>query len=156
MKKHTSTIDEQIRQAMEDGQFDNLPGKGEPINLSMNPHEDPAWRLAFQALRSSGYTLPWIDKRRQIEADFTAAKESLARAWKWYQDACVDEGLSPDFVEPEWQRSRAVFHQKIEEINERIFSYNLDVPSDQFQRRKIDVENEIHHIVSEADVTEAD
>lgn len=150
MNKHARTIDEQIRAAIEEGQFDNLPGKGEPMDLSMNPHEDPAWRLAFQALRSSGHTLPWIEKRRQIEADFTAAKENLARAWKWYQDGITGDGYSSEFVNGKWQRSLEEFRLKIADINERIFSYNLNVPSDQFQRRKIDADQEVESVRASA------
>lgn len=151
MRKRASTIDEQIRQAIEAGQFDNLSGKGEPLDLSDNPHEDPSWRLAFQALRSSGYTLPWIDKRRQIEADYETAIEDLTRAWKWVQDTNNNDSNSPAFVDGEWQRSVKEFRQKISEINEQIFSYNLEVPSEQFQRRKIDVEREIECVAKRAD-----
>ena len=75
MNKLGRSLDEQIRRAMKDGTFDDLPGKGKPLSLEGNPHEDPAWRLAYRMLRSGGHTLPWIEKREEIEADFEDAKK---------------------------------------------------------------------------------
>ncbi|MEA3440806.1 MAG: DUF1992 domain-containing protein [Chloroflexota bacterium] len=54
-------IEEHIRRAMEEGKFDDLPGKGKPLRLDHNPHEDPQWRTAYRMLRNSGFTLPWIE-----------------------------------------------------------------------------------------------
>lgn len=150
MQKNERSIDEQIRKAIEEGHFDNLPGKGAPMDLSVNPYEDPAWSLAFQALRSSGYTLPWIEKRRQIEADFDATRSGLERAWLWYQKALVEE-QSNSFMKDEWQRGLKDFRQQIAEINNRIFTYNLEVPSEHFQRLKIDIEVVINSVTSKAD-----
>ena len=81
MSDHSRSIDEQIRKAIADGEFDNLPGKGKPLDLQENPYEDPAWRMAFRMLRSSGYSLPWIETRQAIERDFENACEALARTW---------------------------------------------------------------------------
>ena len=35
-----------IKDAMEAGEFDNLPGKGEPLDLDKNPFENIAQRIA--------------------------------------------------------------------------------------------------------------
>jgi len=148
MKKHERSIDEQIRKAIDDGQFDNLAGKGQPIDLTVNPYEDPSWRLAFQALRSSGYTLPWIDKRRQIEVDIDQARENLARTWEWRKNALSEREVSDGFISSEWQRAQFEFQQEVADINQRIFNYNLEVPSEQFQRRKIDCDSGIKRITS--------
>ena len=37
-KDWESWIDQQIREAQERGEFDNLPGKGRPLDLTPNPH----------------------------------------------------------------------------------------------------------------------
>jgi hypothetical protein len=69
--------DEQIRRAMQEGQFEDLPGQGRPLQLDEDPFEDPDWRLAHHMLRSAGYSLPWIETRREIEADLAAARLAL-------------------------------------------------------------------------------
>ena len=41
-----------MREAIENGEFDNLPGKGEPIDLSENPFEDPDLRVVHRLQRN--------------------------------------------------------------------------------------------------------
>ena len=89
MEKFSRSLDEQIRRAIADGQFDDLPGKGKPLKLSQNPYEDPSWSMAYQILKSGGYTLPWIETRQGIELDFEAALKSLGRSWGWRRSVSV-------------------------------------------------------------------
>ena len=142
-------IDEQIRQAMQRGEFDDLPGKGKPLDLSENPHEDPGWRIAYRILKENGYTLPWIETRRSIELDLEKAVESLAKSWDWRRSATGRRGLM--HAEREWQQTLVSFRERIAGLNQRIRNYNLEVPSDQFQRRPIDAEEEIRKITDSSD-----
>lgn len=145
MKKSERAVDEIIRRAMERGDFDNLAGKGKPLQLQENPYEDPAWRMAFRALRSSGFTLPWMETRRKIEGDFETARNSLLRTWNWRESA-IKEGLSKSFIEAEWKRALEEFREKSDTLNKRIFSYNLEVPSELFHRKWINIDREIKKI----------
>lgn len=74
-------IEEHIRQAMQAGKFDDLPGKGKPLRMEENPHEDEAWRLAYHLLREGGFSLPWIETIKEIETDIEKARTALRRAW---------------------------------------------------------------------------
>jgi len=150
MDKFARSLDEQIHRAMEEGQFDNLPGKGKPLRLQHNPHEDPSWRMAYNILRSNGYTLPWIETRQAIESEFEAATDSLTRSWIW-RKAVLKQNLPDALVEDEWQRALVKFKEIIKDLNERIFNYNLEVPSTQLQRRKINLEQEIEKITGQVD-----
>jgi DnaJ family protein C protein 28 len=147
--KFARSIDEQIRKAMQEGSFDNLPGKGKPFDLEINPFEAEDWSMAYRMLRSSGYTLPWIETRRIIEEELDTARFALDRSWQW---RCENQ-LHPrgsDFADREWQRALAVFKEKIVKLNERIYNYNLQVPSNQFMRYKIDLEWEISQITDQS------
>ena len=55
--------EDQIRRAMEEGKFDDLPGEGKPLRLENDPFEDPEWRMAHHVLRNGGFTLPWIEAK---------------------------------------------------------------------------------------------
>jgi DnaJ family protein C protein 28 len=134
--------EDQIRRAMEDGKFDDLPGRGKPLRLDHDPFEDPEWRMAHHVLRNGGFTLPWIDARQEIERSRDEARESLRRAWVWRQEALA-HGQPPSFVEAEWKRAEAVFCQQIAELNKRIFSYNLQVPAARLQLLRLDVDREL-------------
>lgn len=140
------SADEAIRRAMEEGKFDNLPGKGKPLKLDENPHEDPEWRMAHQVLKNSGFTLPWIQARQEIEAELATARDALARTAQWRAQALAAGG-AVEFVESEWQRASALFRLKAAAINKRIFSYNLEAPAAQVQIAQVDVEGEIGEAV---------
>ena len=142
-------IDEQIRQAMARGDFDNLPGKGKPLDLSENPYEDPGWRMAYRMLKENGYTLPWIETRRNIELDFERAAKSLQQSWDWRKTATGRRGLM--HAEREWQQALQKFREEVVKLNKRIRDYNLEIPSDQFQRRQINAEIEINKITNSSD-----
>jgi DnaJ family protein C protein 28 len=135
-------IDEIIRRAIEEGKFDGLPGKGKPLHLDENPHLDPAWRAAYHLLKSSGYSLPWIETLREIESDLATARADLARVWKWRVSARENPANALD-AEAEWQRAVLSFREQVHDLNRRIRDYNLVTPSDQFQRIAIDADREI-------------
>lgn len=44
-----------IREAMENGEFDNLPGQGQPIDFSEDEHIPADQRLAYRILKKSGH-----------------------------------------------------------------------------------------------------
>ena len=135
-------IEDQIRRAREDGLFNNLRGKGKPLRLDQNPHEDPDWSLAYQMLRSSGYSLPWIEELREIEADLEEAHIALKNCWARLKTS-LDEGALHGHEHQEWERAQAIFREDVKHLNQRIGDYNLRVPYERFQRRMIKTEDEI-------------
>ena len=149
MSNVPQNMDEQIRQAMQRGEFDNLPGKGKPLDLSQNPHEDPGWRIAYRMLKENGYTLPWIETRRTIELDFERAAETLQQKWDWRKIASGRRGMVS--AEKEWQQALQTFRGEIDKLNKRIRDYNLEIPSNQFQRHPINSDREIQKITSASD-----
>ncbi len=138
-------IEEHIRRAIEEGHFENLPGKGKPLNLDENPFEDSEWRLANKILKDGGFSLPWIETRREIDEGLVSARADLGRAWAWRLEA-ISANRPVSGVEAEWNRAEAAFREKVTAINKKIFNYNLEVPSINFQRLQINVEKEIEQI----------
>src|SRR5262245_14701485 len=131
MKRHETLVEKKIREAMEQGEFDNLPGKGEPIDLSENPFEDPELRTVHRLLKNAGFAPAWIEARKEIEGELQQARRILVRARQLYGDG------------PEWERVAREFREKTEELNNRIRIYNLKTPGAAFQRNHIAIEAEI-------------
>ena len=142
-----SDIDDPIKKAMQDGQFDDLPGKGKPLNLDENPFADPEWELAHHVLKSSGFTLPWIETRQQIEKELAEARADLKRAWEWRQSTAA-QIIPPAQVELQWQQRLSVFHEKVISLNQRIRDYNLEAPSERFHLLILNADKEIAALVS--------
>ena len=140
-----SDIEDHIRKALEDGKFDDLPGKGKPLNLDDNPYADPEWQLAHHMLKSSGYTLPWIAARQEIDAQVETARATLVRAWE-YRERSLQSGQPHAQVEAEWQRAGKAFEAQVEKINKKIFDYNLQTPSEKFQLMKINAQKELEAV----------
>jgi len=135
-------IEEHIRRAIEQGKFDNLPGEGKPLTLDDNPYEDPEWRMAYRLLRESGYSLPWIESRKEISDQLNSARSGLKRAWEWRRRNLAES--QPDgSVDEQWQRAVRAFYEKIEQINQQISTYNLAAPSSRFQLMMLDADREL-------------
>lgn len=67
-KRFTDYIEEQLRDAQERGEFDNLRGMGQPLNLEANPYAgDNA--LGYSLLKNSGYAPAEIELAREIRLE---------------------------------------------------------------------------------------
>ena len=135
-------IEEHIRKAMEEGKFDDLPGKGKPLSIDDNPHADPEWQLAFRMLKEAGYSLPWIEELKEIEANIEQMRQALRHAWDWCQQAQA-AGQSAQFIHLEWDRAVNSFRDRLAALNKRIRDTNLEVPNSRFQRPLLNMEREL-------------
>ncbi len=141
-------VEEHLRKAMEEGKFDDLPGKGKPLKLEAdNPHADPEWELAYRMLKEAGYSLPWIETIRDIEREIEAARADLQQAWDWHRSA-GKATPSENFVNDDWERSQELFKEKLGSLNQRIRNYNLEVPIVRFQRPLLNLLRELEKIQS--------
>ncbi len=137
-----SGIDELIRKAIEEGKFKDLPGEGKPLRLDENPWEDPGWRMAHHILKANGFTLPWIEQRQSIENDLAAARRQLRQAWQQRREA------GPAVGEQEWRRALQAFEAQVTAINQQIASYNLAVPLDRFQKKLVQLKQEVDRLTT--------
>lgn len=143
MNRWESLVERQIREAMEAGEFDNLPGKGRPVDTSENPFEDPELRMAHRLLRNAGFAPPWIEEWKDIDAELERARTLLSHA-----SALRERGWAMDrsSAEASWQRSLTEFCAQVSRLNLRIEANNFKVPAAVFQRRFINVEREIERV----------
>ena len=66
-------VEEKIREAMARGEFDNLPGKGKPIDLDAYFATPEDVRIAYSLLKSSGF----VPEEAQLLKDVESLKEAL-------------------------------------------------------------------------------
>jgi hypothetical protein len=124
-------IDRQIREAMEDGQFDNLPFQGEPLPDDDNPYAGDM-ALAFHILRGQGYAPPWVEADKE-------ARELLERRDALLRGAAT--GPAPSTIAR--SRARAEISDLVVRINAAIARVNAEAPTDRQHRRPLSVEREL-------------
>ncbi len=140
MDKWEPLVDKMIREAMERGEFDDLPGTGQPIDLSENPFEDPELRTVHRLLRNAGFAPAWIEERKDIDAELQRSRATLLRAKSLYGQG---GDLADDVL---WQRAAKEFREKVGELNQRIRLYNLKAPATAFHRKTIDADSLISEL----------
>ncbi len=58
--------EERIREAIEHGEFDDLPGRGKPLKLEDDSHLPADLRLAYKVLKNANCLPPELELRREI------------------------------------------------------------------------------------------
>ena len=124
-------IERQIREAVEDGRFDNLPHQGEPLPNDANPHAADR-DLAFHMLKNAGYAPPWIEADKEV-------RSLLAR-----RDAILDRAAAgPAPSESAQNRDRRTLEQLVGEINAAIARVNAGAPGTRQHRRPLILADEL-------------
>ena len=117
MDEFRSIAERKIREAVAEGAFENLHGKGRPIDLDENPYEDPSLRMGHRLLRNNGFAPPWMEEAKDLERAIEESERELIRT-----------------------RAIAEFRQRTVALNRRILEHNLKTPSDSFHLRAVDPE----------------
>jgi hypothetical protein len=58
--------EERIREAMDRGEFDDLPGRGEPLELENDSHLPEDLRIAYKILKNADCLPPELQLRKEI------------------------------------------------------------------------------------------
>ena len=130
-KQYHDYIEEQIHQAQERGEFDNLPGFGKPLKLENNPYEgDKA--MGYSMLKSNGLAPREVELFKEIRTEYERAEAKLAKLCRRGQE------LRHRRVAP-FPSEKRVFNNAVEkaageyeralrELNRKILTLNLVVP----------------------------
>jgi hypothetical protein len=123
-----SLVERQIREAMDEGAFDELPYSGERLPIE----EDSAAgerALGFRVLRNAGVAPPWIEADKEVRALLTDRDALLNRA----------RGAGP-LGRP---RLRRELEGIVLEVNRAIERLNAEAPTDHQHRRPLDLGEEL-------------
>jgi DnaJ family protein C protein 28 len=150
-------IDQQIREAQDRGKFDDLPGKGRPLDLVANPYAKDQ-QLAFKVLKDAGYAPDWIELDKALRGKLERARTLLVRRLEWREmrlrELADQSGSWSEAerlrVQAHWEQALSAFALDVEAINREIVELNLIVPSPRFQRSSVDVDREIERLIARA------
>ncbi len=131
-------VEDIIREAMERGDFDNLPGKGKPLNLVNDPLVDPITSIVNRIIRDNGMSHPLLEARKLIEEEAEGARKELRLAWERHLSA-----RSEDL----WAKAVQTFRERVKGINREVRLFNLKSPSPALHRLTVDADTEVQAIM---------
>lgn len=112
-----------IQDAIDDGLFDNLPGRGQPLDLSVNPFEPPGMGAINRMLKHNRAVPPWLMLEQEIEASRALARGTLAR-WEAAVPNLRDGAEYPALR----AKAREAYARHLKETNDMILKYNYTSP----------------------------
>jgi DnaJ family protein C protein 28 len=135
-------VEERIRAAQEQGEFENLPGSGRPLKLEENPYAGDR-ALAFHLLQNNTVLPRELDLGREIDGDLARAEKLLAelrREREWMS-------RQPSFSRPRLLRAYRMkraqiaeqYEQALREIRSKTLTLNIIAPT-LLHRQVVDVE----------------
>ena len=79
--------EERIRDAIQRGEFDNLPGRGKPLNLEDDRHIPEDLRLAYKVLKNAGCLPPELELKKEISKaeDLLSSMENEEQKYRQLQ-----------------------------------------------------------------------
>ena len=123
-----SIVERQIREAMDEGRFDELPYHGEPL-----PFDDDSAAgeraLGFRVLRNAGVAPPWIEADKEVRALLADRDALLTRA------VGAGESARP--------RLRRELEGIVVAANRAIERLNSEAPTERQHRRRLDLGEEL-------------
>jgi hypothetical protein len=146
------SIDDVIREAMKEGKFDNLEGKGKPLKL--NPQDDLG-RLALRMVKEAGFAPEWVELAKQIEAgmhrcqkiqeDYAVRRDRQLRSLEatqaepqpqgsgrgWLRRKVRSSSSRADMIAEfnrDWERTLAAYCAELHKVNTMIDRFNHTVP----------------------------
>lgn len=88
-------VEEMIKKAQERGEFDDLPGKGKPIDLTEYFETPEDTRVAQSVLKSSGFSSPEVELLKEI----AQLRQALASATEGKKQAEIRKRIQEKQIE---------------------------------------------------------
>ncbi len=114
-------VEDQIQKAQQDGQFDNLRGRGKPLaHLDADAFE--------QLVKEQGFRPHFVELDAEIRARIEVARQAVRRTYEWVMQARAGGSVDRHYAQDEWRKALSIFDQRLAEINQLIQTFNLELP----------------------------
>ncbi|NXP27152.1 DJC28 protein, partial [Scytalopus superciliaris] len=116
-------VEDLIQESMAKGDFDNLRGKGKPLQkFSDCPHIDPMTHNLNRILIDNGYQPEWILLQKEIRQTIEQLRKSVVASRRK-----LGEPMTPS-EQKQWSQICEQFMEDIRKLNKRVDNFNLVVP----------------------------
>ncbi|XP_069111697.1 dnaJ homolog subfamily C member 28-like [Argopecten irradians] len=136
-------VDSHVLDAMQKGDFDNLPGFGKPFKEEYeNPFLETGLAKINSILKSEGYTPSWILLGKEIREGIKKARFTLALE----RSRLKNINLTTD-EQARLKVHKERFERTVSRLNEQVHKHNLEVPLIRMQRVAFSIENETKKVL---------
>lgn len=140
-------IEDLIEDGRRRGLFEDLPGKGKPLNLEQNIFEGNS-TLANQLMRANDIKPIWLAQRIGVLEKIDGLRADMARTWERY-DTAFSHAYGDSHRQAltiGWDEQCQRWQKTIEKLNKEIGTYNLKRPDGQPELIKLRLNDELERI----------
>jgi len=136
-------VEEKIRKAMEAGAFDNLKGKGKPLNLQENPFEPPDMRMANKILKDAGFSPYWMELGKDVDAAIEKFWKEVDKFIALQRIKGDSDKKNPNLAQRRQEQFLKEAEEKLKEINRMIDNFNCHCPMWWLGRGRLNINQEM-------------
>ncbi len=112
-----------IKEAIDAGEFDNVPGMGEPVDLSVDPFTPVHLRIANKVLKNARALPEWLQLEKEIQQETAAVPTGRERGLQ-----AIRIARNAPSRERAAAKVRGELHERMDTINTLILKYNFVAP----------------------------
>lgn len=140
-------VDKQIREARDQGKFDNLRGAGKPITIDKNVYAGDQ-ELAYKLLKDNDFTLPWIADRNAAIDAIDLFRQQIAHQYRLIGpevEALFRAGRA-DIARARWTPLLDEWRANLRRVNQQIDMVNLHVPVRRLELMRLTLDGELKRL----------
>lgn len=140
-------VEELIEDGRRRGLFDDLQGKGKPLDLDVNIFEGDR-ALANKLLKTNDILPAWLSSRLGVSAKIDELRTEMAHTWERYRTGLTHTTgeAHRQSLKLGWDETCKRWESFIETLNREIESYNLKRPPGQPELYKVRPGDELKRI----------
>lgn len=148
-------VSRRVEEAIRQGMFDNLPGKGKPQPVKRDPFVSEDQQMAFSLMKKNQITPGWIGDRKSILAAIEALRGEIREFADVFAGRIAE--LQAQQLQTEQQKTAAAFEQaaaqwhscvavweeRVQILNGQILNLNLTQPFHYLEIYKLRLDEEL-------------
>jgi hypothetical protein len=138
-------VGRRIEEAIRNGAFDNLRGKGKPLNLQRNPFVPEDMEMAYSIMQNNDIAPGWIIDRKETQGAIDRFRAKLSVGVQAYYAALqtAKDAAARGRIAELWHGQLRQWETELGELNRRIGLQNIKQPLPHLEILKLRMEDEL-------------
>ncbi|RIK41427.1 MAG: hypothetical protein DCC55_11960 [Chloroflexi bacterium] len=134
-QEYHDLVGRRIEEAIRNGAFDNLRGKGKPLNLQRNPFVPEEMEMAYAIMQNNNIAPEWIGDRAEVLRRIEAFRLKVREAVVGYQKRRAQTAEAP-------ARAQAAQHwvEQVKQLETQLVALNRQIELVNFKQPTIHLE----------------